>query len=343
MTYIYLSLALLVSTLGAFTDIHSGRVQNKHLIIALLSWLALITGESIFMHSLNISVSSFCINVVLAFITSLILYLTDIWAPGDSKLYIVISIIFPMHAYVVRTGNIFPALDFVIYAFAAGYIALLVIIFIRRSKGRNHGIKNDTKPDLRLKHIFSIMANIGTISVVNNVLDIYAADFLYANLMLCTLATIGSICLLQQKANTIRMIIGFMGLSYFIYQTTVYEAWLNVCLGLFQSLAIATVIEFINNRAYINTYREVSMEEVRPGMILSYSTLWAMQNCIDPGLPKTTTENRRSRITERQADAVKTWCKNAQSNVVIVEMIPFAPFIASAVLIQILRFLILKR
>ena len=340
MTHIYLGLTLLVATIGAFTDIRFGRVQNKHLVIALATWLILIISESIFLHSFSlvIPIFSLTLNVALAFATSLIFYLTDIWAPGDSKLYIVISIIFPMHAYVIREGNIFPSLDFVIYAFAMGYITLLAIIILRKAREKRNGTERDTKLKLSLNHILSILTNIGAISCVNTILDIYAYPFFYANQMLCILATIGLICLLQQKTNTVRKILGFIGLLYFLFQTAIYDSWISTCLSLGKSLVIASIVEFINNRAYANTYREISEEEVRPGMILSYSTLWAMRNCIDHELPRTTTENRRSRITERQANAIKTWCRNAKSNVIIVEMIPFAPFIASAVLIQILRF-----
>ena len=107
------------------------------------------------------------------------------------------------------------------------------------------------------------------------------------------------------------------------------------------SLVIASAIEIISSRVRANTYREISGDEVKPGMILSFTSLWAMRKCNDPELPKTTTENRRSRLTQTQAEAVKTWCRNTHSNVIIVEMMPFAPFIAGAAVIQVLRFLIL--
>lgn len=337
MIYAYLILALLIATLGAFTDIRTGRVKNKHLAIALLIWFALIFFESIFEHAFVVSVFAFILNVILAFITALIFYFADIWAPGDCKLYITISIIFPMNAYVVRGGNIFPALDFVIYAFALGYIALVIMSIRLHDESK---VSKLAKPNMR--RILSILSSVGIISVVHIMLEIYATNFFYANQMLCTLSLIGLLCILQQKADVVRKILGFISLICFLIWSIIYGSWLNACLSLLGSLVIASIVEIINSRAYANTYREISKDEVRPGMILSFSTLWAMQKCIDPELPKTTTENRRSRLTERQAIAVKTWCKNARRNVIIVEMMPFAPFIASAVLIQILRFTLLR-
>ena len=77
MTHIYLGLTLLVATIGAFTDIRFGRVQNKHLVIALATWLILIISESIFFHSFSlvIPIFSLTLNVVLAFATSLTVFI----------------------------------------------------------------------------------------------------------------------------------------------------------------------------------------------------------------------------------------------------------------------------
>ena len=337
MIYVYLALALLTAIFGAFTDIRAGCVKNKHLTIALLIWFSSIFIESIFERSLAISLSAFVLNVLLAFITALIFYFTDVWAPGDCKLYITISIIFPMGAYVVHEGNIFPALDFVIYAFGVGYIALLIM-----SIGRHNKIKANKFIRPNKVHILSILSSIGIISTIHILLEMYAINFFFANQMLCTLSSIGLVCLLQQKADLVRKILGFSGMICFLLWTTAYGSWFDACLSLLESLIIAFIIEIINNHTYANTYREISKDEVRPGIILSFSTLWAMQKCIDPELPRTTTENRRSRLTERQAIAVKTWCQNARRNVIIVEMMPFAPFIALAVVIQILRFTFLE-
>ena len=331
----YLVLALSVAGLGAFTDIRSGRVKNKHLMISLTVWLLLVVSECFILHSSSVPVFPLALNVLLAVIVSVILYLADIWAPGDCKLFIVISLVFPMRAYVVREGNIFPALDFVIYAFTLGYIFLIAETFTRKSALNIGNV-------FSVKRALSVLANTGIISLLNVVLEKYAPKFFYANQILCILCSAALIFLFQKKADTPRKIIGFIGLVCVLLQSILLGSWLNICLNLAASLVIASAIEFISTRVRVNTYREISGDDVRPGMILSFVSLLAMQRCIDPELPKTTTENRRSRLSQRQANAVKTWCRNARSNVVIVEMMPFAPFIAGAVAIEILRFLLLR-
>ena len=337
MTPAYLALVLLIAGLGAFTDIFSGRVRNIHLIIALAVWMILAVSEAFFIHSSSVNIFPLSLNVILSAVTAVIFYLTDIWAPGDCKLYIIISLIFPMRAYVIREGNIFPALDFVVYAFALGYIFLLVMMFSKRTAA-----KMNLNFNFSINHYISITANTGTISFLNILLNNCVPGFFYANQILCILSSAALIFILQKKADTARRIIGFTGLVYILCQSVLSGSWLNVCMSLALSLVIASVIEIISNRVRANTYREISGDEIRPGMILSFTSLWAMRKCTDSELPKTTTENRRSRLTQPQAEAVKTWCRNAHSNVIIVEMMPFAPFIAGATVIQVLRFLFLR-
>ncbi len=333
----YLALVLLIAGLGAFTDIRYGRVRNNHLIIALGLWIMLAVSEALFLQP-SVKILPLAVNSILSIIAAITLYLTDIWAPGDCKLYITISLIFPMRAYVVREGNIFPALDFVVYAFALGYIFLLAMTLLRRTAP-----KIKPRPLFSLKHYVSILVNAGTISFMNILLNAYMPEFLCSNQILCILSSAILICILHKRVDSTRKIIGFAGLGYILYQSILFGSWLNTCTSLAVSLVTASAIEFINNQARVNTYREISADEVRPGMILSFVSLWAMQKGTNPELPQTTTENRRSRLTQRQAEAVKTWCRNAHSNVVIVEMMPFAPFIAGATVIQVLRFLALGR
>ena len=313
---VYLLLVLAVSFIGAFTDIRTGRVFA--------------VGEYFLAHSSSIPIFPLTVNVILAVMTAIIFYLTDIWAPGDCKLYIVISLIFPMSAYVVRKGNIFPALNFVIYAFALGYIFLLAAALIHKPEAK--------LPNFTLQHVPSVLANTGTISLLNVLINTCAPEFFYANQVLCILSSAALILVLQRKADKARRVIGFVGLLYILL-----GSWSAAFMTLALSLVTASAIEFISTRARANTYREISGDEVCPGMILSFVSVLAMMKSTAPDLPKTTTENRRTRLTQRQADAVKTWCRNSHSNIVIVEMMPFAPFLAGGVVIEILRFLLLVR
>lgn len=338
MIHAHMALSLSLALAGAVTDVRSGIVKNKHLMTALVAWLMLIACEYFVLHSSSVDLLTLSVNVIFTLIVSVMLYATDIWAPGDCKLYVVMSLIFPLRAYVVRKGNIFPALDFIIYAFAAGYVFLLVTAVKDKAFG-----KISFAPKFTLKQAVSILANSGTISFLNVLVSILAPEFLRANQMLCLLSSVALILFLQMKAAYAGKIFGLFGLAFFVIHSIAAGTLLHDCASLAVSLVVASVLEFLSSRTRTNSYREISGDEVRPGIILSFTTLWAMRDCADPELPKSTTEDRRSRLSVSQAEAVKTWCRNSRSNVVIVDVMPFAPFIACAVVIQVLRFILLGR
>ena len=222
-------------------------------------------------------------------------------------------------------------------------LALNALLAFAAAISRKTACTFSIKPVFSLQHVISVLTNAGTISSFNILLDTFAPEIFYANQMLCILASIAFTYLLQKKAENFRKLIGFIGLMYILVQSILRNTWLNTCLSMIISLILASAIEVISSRVHTNTYREISGNEIRPGMILSFVSLWAMRKRTDPELPHTTTENRRSRLTQKQADAVKSWYRKSGNTIVIVEMIPFAPFIAGAVVIEILRFMCLGR
>ena len=333
--------AMLIAVIGTVTDIRYGRVRNRHLLTILSIWLCWMIGRSISMGHILLT-PLWGVNVALAFMTSLAFYFTDIWAPGDCKMYTALAIVFPMYAYTVRDGNIFPSLDLVIFAFALGYIALLGISLYNRWAKPKGIIRQRIPLSLSAQQLYSIAANVGVISALTALLDTFSGDFYAANQMLCTLAIITIVCTLHRQER-IRQIAGAAGLIYVLASAIIRGRFDMMPVSLSISVVISVILEIIRSAASVNIYRVVSGDEVKAGMILSFTTIMAMRICIDPNIPRVTTENRRSRITEVQAEAVRLWCKNAKSDVVIVEMIPFAPFIGLAVVVQILRYLLYIR
>lgn len=345
MTYVLIILTLAVAALGAFTDVRFGRVRNRHLLAGLAVWIILIVIASLVNGQLTLSPLPWLINLGFSVVAAVIFYMLDIWAPGDCKLFLFIAITLPLEVYTVRDGNVFPSLNLVVLSFAFGYIALLIGALVRRgtqeSPKQGDGKQAERqKLPLDWRRVLSIIANMGLFSATISLITAFFSDFFYANQMLCSLTLIGIICFLQGRFERTRKVLGAIGVISFVVQMVFQRAWLGMLFGALEGLIIALIIEIINNRVRKNTYREITGEEVRPGMILSFATIWNMQKCIDPELPHTTTENRRSRLTPRQAEAVQTWCKNAKQNVIIVEMMPFAPCLAIAVAVQTLVFII---
>lgn len=338
MIYIDILPVLFISIVGAITDIRHGRVNNIHLILTIVMWIIVNVIKVLTSNTESLS-PSWITNLWLSLITSVIFYITDIWAPGDSKLFCVIALTFPFFMYPERVGNIFPSLDFVIYAFATGYLVVLVTSLYKISSGKENLANNRVSHKITSRRIISIASNIGFMAAMHTALDIFCGSFYESNRVFCSLFIIGLLCIIQVRAKPAKPILGVLGLLFLITTTILYRTWNSTFTNIIVCIVLSILFDIINDSARTNTYRVISGNDVKPGMILSYMTVLSMQRCIDPNIPHTTTENRRSRITEIQAEAVKTWCKNAKSDIIIVEMIPFAPFIGLAVAIEIIRYL----
>ena len=323
--------------LGAITDLRSGKVRNLHLLAGLAFGIILASLSAVMgLISLNF-LWRWIINLGLSCAMAVFFYCTDVWAPGDAKLFLALVILYPYNLYPASDGNIFPALDIVVFSFAFGYIWL-----IATSSGHN---REQSKRLWRFspQTMFSILLNMGFAMGVQSAIYLAIPSFFQTNRVLCILGIIGFAYALQHWSQCMRFLIGAVGLVHFIVECTIALDWISAILTLLEGIFIAWLVEELRARAETNSYRSIPGEELRPGMILSFGTILAMNRCIDPAIPKMTTENRRSRISLQQADAVQRWCRNTGLPVTIVEMIPFAPFIAASVFLALLRYIIFYR
>ena len=76
-------------------------------------------------------------------------------------------------------------------------------------------------------------------------------------------------------------------------------------------------------------YKEINVSELRPGMILSAQTVIGFAPSKVKGLPDTTFEDMRSRLTKDEVDSINRWkdSKYGSEKIVIVKKLPFAVFI----------------
>ncbi len=328
-------LAVLVASLAALggaTDVRCGKVRNAHLLAGLgigaLIWLmGLIAGE--------FSPASLCrwaLNLALSAGFAIFFYRMDIWAPGDSKLFLAIAALYPPEFYPAPDGNLFPALDIIIFAFALGYLWIVIVspVSEREKRPRISGISLRSAPSVAMGMGFAM----GAQCALNRLFP----AFFQANQALCILCIVGAAWLARRFGKYLFPILAAAGAIALIAEFGASPDWKAGAFILLRGALIAWIIEILNRRAEANSYRGIPGEALRPGMILSLGSVLAMSRCVDPVLPRATTESRRSRLSAAQAEAVRRWCKNAGRDVVIVEMIPFAPFIAASVLVTLMRY-----
>ena len=96
-----------------------------------------------------------------------------------------------------------------------------------------------------------------------------------------------------------------------------------------KSIIIVAVVMIFREIADKYNYKEIKTDDIKEGQILSFKTVLCFNASKVKGLPITTTEDFRSRITSEQAESIKKWknSKNGQDTITIVRKLPFAIFI----------------
>lgn len=114
---------LVVGALTSFTDIQERKIKNIHLIVAA------VLGVCLHIWALLIQIvlpGPLLLNILLAAVGSFLLFINNIWRPGDAKLFIVYALLMPSHIY-EKTVPL-PGIAHFINTFLAGVIFLFPMI-----------------------------------------------------------------------------------------------------------------------------------------------------------------------------------------------------------------------
>ena len=92
-------------------------------------------------------------------------------------------------------------------------------------------------------------------------------------------------------------------------------------------IALIIILRFVADRY---NYKIIKTEDIKCGMVLSYTTVMSFSKSRVTGLPKTTTEDIRSRISDDEVNSILRWknSKYGSDTITIVRKIPFAIFIS---------------
>ena len=313
------------------TDLKNGIIQNK--VIAMSGIFAIVLNIIYFVFFARELFMAYCINVGIMSFVSIIFYALHIWAAGDSKLLILTIMLIPTRIYFA--GNIVSATAIIIimiFSFAYIYtVGESIFIGIKEKNLFKTGkIRLDVKSMVKqyIKCTCLVM-------IFDYVINLVLSDFYSMN---------------SELIMIMNMIVVFLSYNIKILERGV---WLAI-------LAIPTIaLHFINHGFSINfnfkiyvlvalvlilrifsekyNYMTVPTNSVKKGMVLSYSTVMCFAPSRIKGLPVTTTEDIRSRISEEEAESIKRWqnSKYGQDEIIIVRKIPFAIFISLGAIVYI--------
>ena len=277
-------------------------------------------------------------NLIFVGLFSLAFYAYNLWAAGDSKLLVLMTLAIPARIYSYSLLGPFPGFVCLVIIFSIAFLYVIV-------ESIHLGIKN--KNLLRINTgvlkltplILSYFFMVGAMSVCNMVLWILFGGILSHTGVLITAIDFLLVLSLRnirdkltQRQQVIITIILWSFLLVFQFNTIVPllktgtdpKPWIIVFVVMFFRL----ISEKYN-------YQEIPVDELKPRMIPSALTVISFRASRVKGLPSCVTEDLRARLTEEEIEAIKRWqnSKQGKTSIIIVRKIPFAVFVSAGTFI----------
>jgi Flp pilus assembly protein protease CpaA len=339
--YLLLISAFLTTTcvVAAISDLKTGKVPNRLLLIALSMGgiVALLGGliDGVWPWQENDVGWRFLSNIILAGVFAVGFFAADIWAPGDAKLFIAITLFYPPMLQTAPDGSIFPSLQIVVWMFLMGFLYLLVDYLFQGKKRQNTKYWKATffkgTADILMQMVtmygFSMLAN----SMTSTLLPI----FYESNQTLCALIIIGCCYLLGKQPKCVMITVAVLSVIGIAFYPSARMLLYSFSFGSVFPWCVAILVGVLTRTMRESNYRVIAPEQLVTGMVLSAYTCtrFPEQNL----LPQTRwIESRRSKLNQGQVNAVKNWSLRKKEPILIVRMIPFAPFIAAGTILEML-------
>lgn len=321
-------LITMIAALGIYvtiTDIRNGVIQNKALIISF--FLGIIVNTMYLSCFALAFLKNYIVNLLIVGMLAILLYAFHFWAAGDSKLLICMTMLFPARLYDNGAGVVAPGIIAIIFIFLLAYIYVIidsVIQFMRREKFY-------TREKIAVKQIETFIKNylISFLYLrgISEVLKFLFHDIYYENQIIFSFINIFIALLIYQK-NFFRK---WYSISGAILLNIVFIGGLKVKsfdIKIYVILLLVLVLRYLVS-GY--NYKTIAAEDVKEGMVLSYGTIAKFMVSRVKNLPKSTSEDMKSRLSADEVEAVLRWknSKYGEDSVVIVRKIPFAIFIVA--------------
>lgn len=323
----FLELALLLCLCVYFsvTDLRYNRISNKVVFPAF--FIAAILDAIYYGRFERTYFQTFLINILLVAAVAVLLYWMHIWAAGDSKLLILVSLLIPAARMVPKNGFLYE-LMIPVYSFAAGFIFLIGDSIRCLTKGNIEISKSDFIGKLKDYSVQYIINSIYMLTLVK------AEDFVLGKfgLQLGIYQALFNICILILICHfqffRRRDVIALTAMASVLYSVGT-EIWMfNQVRIYYYLLTLAFMILQIIIGEF--NYKTIPTENVKTGMVMSFGTTVIFARSRVKGLPGMSTEDMKSRITREEAEAIHRWknSKYGKDSVTIVRKIPFAIFIS---------------
>ena len=322
--YTSLFLMILLCIISSKSDLTKGIIKNK--ILAIFAMLGVVIDVVYYGYFVRDLFFEFLLSFLVVTGLSLFLFFSHIFAGGDCKFTIVLTLLYPARFYMVLGSSnitLYFSLGFAIFA---GYCFLLVnsiyLIATKKTKITGTYIKKSVLLFLKSYIVASLYVSlINYIVVILGMFEIGINVWIIRFLCMLMALCVGKFSILKKKIpiiviSTVSFLFSIV-LKSFPFSTNP-ENYILVLIILFCQMAIKT-----------NIYDTIEVSQLKKGMILSTMSSVIMQKSRIKGLPKVSFEDLRSRLTESEIESIKSWAKSANiESLAVVKKIPFAVFIS---------------
>lgn len=335
------TLAVLLCIVCSISDTRFGVIPNRILLV--FSIFAVLLNGLYYGLFNREGFAPFLLNFAIVAICAIGLYLLDLWAAGDAKFFVVLSLMFPF-SFVNDQGAVLvaPMSLMIVVSFSCGFIYLV-------GEGLVYSIKERRLPIHLSRNVVGFLKNYGIcciyMSIVNSFLSMVPGDILQFNKYLAVIASFFLIVLVFRyplfQSGLFLCVVGAFSIGLF-FVTRGYERLKQFQIYPYIYLLIVSILRNISEQY---NYQTINIVDLKPGMILSQFSVLRMSTSRIKGLPQCTTEDLRSRLTPDEVYSIKRWSDSAKGGktVTIVKKVPFALFISISYVLLIclyLRFLI---
>ena len=316
-----LTVLLLTCSYVSMTDIRNGVIENKILIGAALLCCAL--NAVYYTFFAREYLGAFLIDFLLLVLLSIGMYALNLWAAGDSKLLFLVVFAIPGRFYNPGSGSA-PAIYIIVFTFSIAFICLVgesILLSIRRHE--RLGVPSIKDVGAFLKNYISIAIYI---VAVNYLVYLLFPAFAGSNASLIAVADLLLSVVIHKYSVFFKLPVLCTAAVLSVGIVVLYGLRYGYFLPDLKVYGYIAIVVFLRSISEKYNYQTIPTASVKPGMILSLSAVLAMSSSRVAGLPRTTTEDMRSRLSPEEAAAVIRWenSKYGQHEISIVRKIPFA-------------------
>lgn len=327
MITIEIALITMIVAIGLYatiSDFITGLIKNKVLGVALI--LGIILDSCYYALYCQDLFRSFIINVAVLFVVAIVLFITHIWAGGDSKLLITIGVLYPARWYYIFDPIPYSLLLIIIFSFILGYLYLLADtagnLFNKKKPVSWKSVGQNLKKYI-MQYAFTMIYVVAITLIYNYFIQptFNVNSRLITVLLIAFAMIINSVTLLKNRALIIATLAFDVLMSIISRTIPISTNWKT-----YVFILIAVILRMVMSNY---NYKEIPAKEIRRGMILSIpSSILLIQTRID-GMPPISTEGLQSRLSESEANKIRSWEQKmpGQQTLVIIKKIPFAVFI----------------